>query len=184
MIKTFDWTQKWRVSKVSVRQYLIVSWHLDCTSIPKSFYKSKTCKEVTSPLEKIHIVSIFHFLTLSLWFFNFLQKQFFFWRNVLWKESNSKKVIFEIFRMGSHDEKEGTLVELWSLRKVKYPSLNLLCLLFQFSLYKYEKKFPYIDGATTILIMFGSKTRGFHDKGFMTMVSWAVRLSRKSKFSL
>ena len=169
MIKTFAWTQKWRLPKVSVvlrpmliqkmdwqdfsrktifslalrhggltlsvfklRQYLIVSWHIDCTSISKSFYKSKTCKEVTSPLEKIHIVSIFHFLTLSLWFF--LQKQFFFWSNVLWKESNSKKVIFEIFRMGSHDEKEGTLVELWSLRKVKYPSLNLLCLLFQFSL--------------------------------------------------
>ena len=96
--------------------------------------------------------------------FNFLQNQFFFWSNVLWKESNSKKVIFEILRMGSHDEKEGTLVELWSLRKVKYPSLNLLCLLFQFSLYKNEKKFPYIDGATKF---WWSKRRGFHDEGFM-----------------
>ena len=166
MIKTFDWTQKWRVSKVSVRQYLIVSWHLDCTSIPKSFYKSKTCKEVTSPLEKIHIVSIFHFLTLSLWFF--LQKQFFFWSNVLWKESNSKKVIFEIFRMGSHDEKEGTLVELWSLRKVKYPSLNLLCLLFQFSLYKNEKKsFRTSTGRQRFWLCLDLRR-----EGFTTRVSW------------
>ena len=86
--------------------------------------------------------------------FDFLQNQFFFWSNVLWKESNSKKVIFEILRMGSHDEKGATLVELWSLRKVKYPSLNLLCLLFQFSLYKNEKTCPYPNGKLKLFIVF------------------------------
>ena len=50
--------------------------------------------------------------------------------------------------------KGATLVELWSLRKVKYPSLNLLCLLFQFSLYKNEKTCPYPNGKLKLFIVF------------------------------
>ena len=75
-------------------------------------------------------------------------------------------MIFEILRMGSHDEKGATLVELWSLRKVKYPSLNLLCLVFQFSLYKNEKNVPVplreVEAFYSFLIMFlSSSLEGF-----------------------
>ena len=63
--------------------------------------------EVTSPLEKIHFVSIFHFRPFSLWFLFPL-------KNNISIEAMfyERKVIFEMLRIGSHDEKEATLVEL------------------------------------------------------------------------